>query len=130
MMKRTFLGVLCAMHGLPAFAGSTLQHDPFARPSLAISPAAPSGPNPASGKTGVAVEDATPWNPQLIAVMVAGKSSVVNIEGVMVRIGEEINGHRLAQVNDGEALFIKGRKRVVLRMDDGALRANRDQGKP
>jgi hypothetical protein len=46
--------------------------------------------------------------------MVAGPKSAVSIDGTIVRIGEVINGHRLVEVHEQTATFVKNRKRVTL----------------
>ncbi len=105
----------------PVFAGDSLKHDPFARPLL-------SAPLPSNTIAGTVAEEEMPWNPQLIAVMVAGKDSLVNLDGVIIRLGEENDGYRLVQVRDREAVFKKGNKRIVLNMEMSALRKNKERG--
>lgn len=105
---------------LPAFAGDSLKHDPFARPLLSAPPS-----NTAAGTV---AEEEMPWNPQLIAVMVAGNNSLVNLDGIILKIGEEQDGYRLVQVRDHEAVFKKGNKRIVLNMEMSALRQNKERG--
>ena len=110
--------VLMAVYFLPpAFAGDSLKHDPFARPLLSV---------PLS--SGIAAEEEMPWNPQLTAVMAAGKNSLVNLDGVILKIGEEQDGYRLVEVRDREAVFRKGNKRIVLNMEMSALRKNNERG--
>lgn len=86
---------------------SGLRHDPFARPDLALAPAA-------------AAQSAEPapkeWKPQLRAVIVAGKSSLVNVEGTIVPLGGQIDGYRLTRVEDRTAVFMKNGERVELTM--------------
>ncbi len=114
--------VLIAVFFLPpAFAGDSLKHDPFARPLL-------SAPLPSNTAAGTVAEEEMPWNPQLIAVMVAGKDSLVNLDGIIIKIGEEKDGYRLVQVRDQEAIFKKGNKRIVLNMEMSALRKNKERG--
>lgn len=105
----------------PAFAGDSLKHDPFARPLL-------SAPLPSNTATSIAAEEEMPWNPQLIAVMVAGRNSLVNLDGIILKIGEELDGYRLVQVRDHEAVFKKGNKRIVLNMEMSTLRQNKERG--
>lgn len=105
-----------------AFAEDALKHDPFARPLLtAAFPV-----NTESADTNAEVE--TPWNPTLTAVMVAGKHSLVNIDGVIIKLGEEKDGYRLIQVKDHEAVFKKGNKRIVLDMEMSDLQKNNERG--
>lgn len=103
--------------------GRLLHQDPFARPALATQAASVRGP----GSGGV--ESAPAWSPQLVAVVVAGSDSLVNIDGAIVRMGEEIDGHRLVAVREEEAVFLQGNKRTVLRMRT-ALKQDRERGRP
>jgi hypothetical protein len=103
-------------------AGVLLKHDPFARPLLSAS--LPN--NSATANAQAEVE--TPWNPQLIAVMVSGKSSLVNLDGVILKIGEEKDGYRFVQAKDHEVVFKKGNKRIVLNMEMSTLRKNKERG--
>lgn len=110
---------LCFYH--TAIADEALRHDPFARPLFT------SLSTTKSEATDVAVEEAI-WNPTLKAVMVAGKNSLVNVDGVIIKLGEEIDGHRLIQVKDYEAIFKKGNKRVVLTIAIQTMRQNKERG--
>jgi len=100
-----------------AFASdeTTLKHDPFARPLLTTAAA--------SSESGAKVEEETPWNPTLTAVMVAGKNSLITIDGMIMKLGEVKDGYRLVQVKDHEAVFKKDKKRVVLEIKVVAIRA-------
>ncbi|MDO9393102.1 MAG: hypothetical protein Q7T42_03895 [Methylotenera sp.] len=96
-----------------AFAGETLKNDPFARPLLSATL-----PNNAEN-TAVNIEEEMPWHPTLSAVMLAGRHSMVTLDGAILKIGEEKDGYRLVQVKDHEAVFKKGKKRIVLKMETG-----------
>lgn len=103
------LAQLCA---LPYAQAQNLQHDLFARPALSslqrLHPepppvSAPQPPEPA-------------WNPVLKAVIVAGRGSLANVGGVIVGIGGIIDGYRLVQVRESEAVFVKDGKRYTLKL--------------
>jgi len=103
--------VLACMPGLAAAQAERLRHDLFARPTLsAVQPLSA----PAQGGEAAAAEAEAPWNPELIAVMLAGGKSIANLDGVMVRIGESINGYVLVEVGEEQAVLQKGRKRLVV----------------
>jgi len=104
-----------------AWSAPPLRHDPFARPLLTATV-----PKSVTAQGTVAV-DIPPWNPNLIAVMVAGDHSLVNLEGTIVAIGQELDGYRLVQVRDREAIFTRGKQRVVLKMEASMLRSNKDR---
>jgi hypothetical protein len=97
-----------------------LKNDPFARPML-LPRGAPAPGNVPSAPS-VANLPGVTWNPELTAILSAGKDSMVKVGGVMVRMGEVIDGHRLVAVRESEAVFIvvRNRKRVVLSLSGRA----------
>lgn len=95
------------LHGAPALAAQALRHDPFVRPPLM----APAPARPASASL------VAPWQPTLSAVLVAGPDSLVNVGGFVIKLGQEIDGYRLLQVSEGQAVFLKNKKRIVLKMN-------------
>jgi hypothetical protein len=107
--------VLSAISTAFAAEEAVLKHDPFARPLLTAAVA--------TAESGAKIEEEIPWNPTLTAVMVAGKNSLITIDGVIMKQGEEKDGYRLVQVKDHEAIFKKGKKRIVLEIKVGAIRA-------
>jgi hypothetical protein len=92
--------------------GRTLQHDPFARPALGALPAAAVPGAPARRVQG-APPEAKP-KISLHAVLVAGPDSMANIDGVMVRLGESVQGYRLLAVHDRSAVFEKNNAKFTL----------------
>lgn len=117
MMKIRFsLCMMMVLGNMPtAFADEALKHDPFVRPLLSEAAAT-------TTESGAKIEEETPWNPTLTAVMVAGKNSLITIDGVIMKLGEVKDGYRLTQVKDHEAVFKKGKKRIVLEIKIGAVR--------
>ena len=128
-------GLLCLPGLVPAQADG-LKHDPFARPVLAPRPA-PAAPVPGDSVRAPVPEPV--WKPELRAVMVAGPKSIVNVAGVLVRIGEQIDGYRLVEVHEETAVFVNNKKRVTLslrgieplrnpppRQDDREMKERRD----
>jgi hypothetical protein len=128
-------GLLC-LPGLAEAQADGLKHDPFARPVLAPLPASAASMPGNSAKA--PVPDPV-WKPELRAVMVAGPKSIVNIDGALVRIGEQINGYRLVEVHEETAVFVNDKKKVTLslrrieplrkappRQDDRELKERRD----
>ena len=104
-----------------AMAEGLLKHDPFSRPLISNLPAN-------NTEAASVIADEAPWNPQLSAVMVAGKHSLVTVDGVTLKLGEEKDGYKLIQVKDHEAVFKKGKKRVVLNMPIMTGRQNKERG--
>lgn len=104
--------MLLACAPAPAYSqAATLRHDPFVRPAAAQQRLAQD-----ANKSGSVPAREERWNPELRAVMLAGASSMANVDGTVLRIGEEINGYRLVEVHDGEALFSKGAERLTVSM--------------
>ncbi|OGA24786.1 MAG: hypothetical protein A3I02_12230 [Betaproteobacteria bacterium RIFCSPLOWO2_02_FULL_67_26] len=110
--------------GLAVAQAPALKNDPFARPLLSSHGAPAPGNVPSAAR--VADAPVMSWNPELTAILSAGKDSMVKVGGVMVRVGEVIDGHRLVAVRESEAVFIavQDRKRVVL-----SLSGREGQGK-
>ncbi len=111
----------CAPGLAHAQADTPLKHDPFARPTQA----ALQQLKPQPQNAGAISAQESAWNPELKAVMLAGAKSMVNVDGQMVGIGEEIHGHKLLEVRDGEAVFITGGKRRTVAMRGGAQQIGR-----
>lgn len=122
--SRVLVYIAAGLACTPGFGwaqSDALKHDPFARPAfLKATPltAAQARDNAGVGK-GALPEAA--WQPELAAVMVAGPKSAVSIDGKIVRLGEEINGHRLVEVHEQTAVFVKDRKRVTLSLREMKL---------
>lgn len=108
------LGLIALMAGLlpGAATAEPLLHDPFARP-FQIGSTLSTGAN-------------TSGNPKLIAVIVDGKKSLVNLNGTIIGIGEDKDGYRLIRVLDRKAIFKKRNKWVVLEMS--SLKPGNERG--
>jgi hypothetical protein len=106
--------------GLVVAQAPALKNDPFARPQLSSRGAPPAGNVPSAPSPAA---PGSSWNPELTAILSAGKDSMVKVGGVMVRMGEVVDGHRLVQVRESEAVFIavQDRKRVVLSLSGREL---------
>jgi hypothetical protein len=95
-----------------------LQHDPFVRPAIAGFAAAP---RPLGGVAPAVGANAQPRPQlQLNAVLVAGSDSIANVDGVMVRIGQSVQGYRLVAVGDRSAVFEKNNAKVTLSLREGS----------
>ena len=104
-----------------AMAEGQLLHDPFSRPLISNLPTN-------NAETTSDATNETLWSPQLTAVMVAGKHSLATVDGVTLKLGEEKDGYKLIQVKDHEAIFKKGKKRVVLNIPMMTARQNKERG--
>lgn len=94
------LALLC-LAGLAHAQG--LRHDPFARP-------------PPAARAPTESERRPETRPELRAIMAAGPDSLVNIDGTLLRRGEEYMGYRLLEVHDETAVFVFNKQRVSLSM--------------
>jgi hypothetical protein len=54
----------------------------------------------------------------LRGTMVAGQQSLANISGVIVSLGEEINGFKLIAIHQREVVLLKNDERRILSVDD------------
>ncbi len=75
---------------------TALKRNPFERPDAEVLITSAAGLNeiPSAGR-----------EPDLRAVLVAGSKSVVDFGGVIMQIGESINGYRLLSVEEDKAVF-------------------------
>lgn len=55
---------------------------------------------------------------KLFATLRAGENSMVNIQGRIVQLGEEIDGYKLVEVNDRSAVFVNSEQQVHLSLDE------------
>jgi hypothetical protein len=118
----------CLLLGLAACATAAsaaeeipLRYDPFVTPPPIREPAAPR-PGPAATAGGLAPAGPVstpepPWQPHLRATLVSGAGSVADVDGVVLRVGEAVDGHRLVEVRERAAVFEKGGARVLVSMD-------------
>jgi hypothetical protein len=108
--------ILAAVLGAGGAAADrrALQHDVFARPSL-NERAAERG----ADRTAPAPEPEA-WQPQLRAIVLAGPRSMVLVDRSTVELGASIAGHRLVDVTEGKAVFVRGGQRVELTLGRSA----------
>ena len=115
-------GLAAVLAGFPKSSfsqGEKLQHDPFARPALTgLQHASRPGPARNGEPTAAATRRL-----KLQAVMVAGPKSIANVNGTMVRIGDQIYGYRLVEVHERGAVFEKNKARFVVSIRRDAARA-------
>lgn len=95
-------------------SGAELRTNPFIRPPLNTNV---SGHTNATGP----VRSKSPPR-KLRLTLAAGPDSLVNVDGKILRIGEEINGYRLEAVREAAAIFSNGEQLIELRIRDGDSR--------
>jgi hypothetical protein len=120
MVKRHPLAVLLVIVGLLLFAVSVqainmapkLHSDPFEQPDLLLQQ---------TRELEIEVKpEASSWQPRLRATMRSAHGAMVNIDGDIIGIGEEINGFRLLEVQERSATFSKDGKKFPVSLDDVA----------
>jgi|GEM_PF-1180441 len=102
----------------PAVAGmaSVLHNNPFEK----LVSQAETRPAVRAAARPEAITPPTPWAPPLKATVVAGKGSLVNVDGEILGLGESHGGYRLVEVHERTAVFERGGKRYVLSLDTRA----------
>ncbi len=114
MGKRHFLLSIFALPAL--FAGAVvaeetvymLQSNPFARPLVE---------KPTEAKPILAPEPSSLKDLELRATMVTKGDSFANVGGMILGIGEEIQGYRLVSVENEKAVFSKAGEFITLTLD-------------
>ena len=84
-----------------------VQHDPFQRPVI---------PQPEPEVSKPSAQQA--WAPKLTATLRAGRNSMANVNGNIIKLGETIDGYRLIEVDERSAVFVKNKQRTHLTIDD------------
>jgi len=83
----------------------TLHYDPFQKPVLTRAK------QPMEGRSqSIQVN----WEPKLHATLVAGKNSMVNVNGTSIKLGERFQGYRLIKVRNSTAIFVKTPHKIEL----------------
>lgn len=114
-MNKRFYLILCT--GICSFSASgaenpqanRVRHDPFQRPAL-----------PQSSITAPEAEKPTaqqPWAPKLSGTLRAGRNSMANVNGNIVKLGETIDGYKLIEVDERSAIFVKNKQSTHLTID-------------
>lgn len=107
------LSLAVTLAAVPQLHAATLQHDLFSRPSLDTL-------KPAQQETVKAVTPPAPppeppeWKPELKAIISGGGSALVNVGGRIFRIGQDVDGYRLVEVQERQATFVKDKVRYTL----------------
>ena len=109
-LRNAVLAMVAITYLMPALAVAAepqieLQRNPFSRPAaeeLMVTAAIPN--------EGLAAGRA----PELRAVLVAGSKSIVNIDGVILQVGECADAYCLLSVEEGKARVSRNDKEIVL----------------
>ncbi len=108
LQRLSLLAVLAVASA--ALVAAEPPRDPFAGPDLDAPERADAAPTPEPEPV---VE-----LPRLRGVLLAGPDSLVNIDGEVLALGEEIRGYRLVEVGERSAVLAREGVRVVIRFPD------------
>jgi hypothetical protein len=113
-MRKSFLVLLTFVCPFSALGGEYYQpirvlNDPFQKPSIPQKIIArPEAEKAPSQQT---------WAPQLKATLRAGRNSMANVNGKIIKLGETINGYKLMGVGERSAILVKNKHRLQLTID-------------
>ncbi len=94
-----------------------LHHNPFQRPqpsALVTAEGMASPERPLRRKT-------PPPQLELRATLLSNRTPLVNVDGHILAIGDEIEGYRLTRITEGTAVFTSGQRRLTLTIDSRDL---------
>lgn len=96
-----------------------LTHDPFKKPDFLLKPpaSAASSALAPSANEGVVEDVVAPLEGELRATIQAGAYSMVNVGGEILMLGDTLDGYRLVQVGETEAIFEKNGTKRTLKQD-------------
>lgn len=114
-----FLACLCSFCVLGSEYVQTIRvlHDPFQRPAISQKSMAV----PETAKTPV---QPPAWIPQLKATLLAGRNSMANVDGKVIKLGETINGYKLIKVGERSAVLVKNKQHKQITIDDETNKQN------
>lgn len=116
-MKRAWLSIAFSILSLPSAntfpAGVSeqplLRTNPFIQPNLMAGP---------GEQAGAASKESDPADMVLRGTLMAGSDPMANISGVILEVGDEVNGHRLVSVGEWEVILEKDGVRKMLTVDN------------
>ena len=101
----------------PSWGAEPISKNPFTRPGYTAD-------RPLPGPLAAPPEDQEPL--ELRATLVAGGRVMANLNGEILEPGDEIQGHRLLRVTEGEAVLLRDGTRMTLLVRDDREEADRD----
>ena len=60
------------------------------------------------------------WQPALKAILFAGKNSLINLNGMILKTGDEINGYRVARITETQVILKSRNETITLDMDQAS----------
>lgn len=115
-MKQWLFSFFCLIWSMYAnseeqYSFTRVLHDPFQKPAIQEK-------KPIEQQASEATEKQVVQPPNLIATMLAGRNSMANVDGKIIKLGETINGYKLVQVESRKVVFVKNRKYIYLSIDN------------
>ncbi|MEY4932122.1 MAG: hypothetical protein RLZZ403_442 [Pseudomonadota bacterium] len=109
---------LAAICTLLCLASSTAAQEPALRNNLFGAPPAPearaaAGTSPVAG----AAPAGEAWQPALKAILFAGKQSLINLNGFILKTGDEINGFKVWRINETDVVLKRRNDTITLKLD-------------
>jgi hypothetical protein len=104
------LVLLFGWSGPGSAAAPALKRDPFEEPAVIK--------EQRSVLTGQRISEYGVWKPDLRATMRSSSGAMANIDGKIIKVGEEVAGFLLVDVSERSAIFEKYGKRIVISMDE------------
>ncbi|NKB35810.1 MAG: hypothetical protein GKR93_01390 [Gammaproteobacteria bacterium] len=117
----TLLVLLCTQTAEAVNMAPKLHFDPFETPEM------PARQEIEEGKE--IILEPLAWQPRLKAIMRSNRAVMVNIDGEIIGIGEELNGFRLLEVQERAATFEKNGKIFPVLLDDARDPELRERGR-
>lgn len=115
MSKSSFCLLCACLYSFSVEGGeypqaNRVRHDPFQRPVIPQTSVAESKVSKPSAQQA--------WTPKLTATLRAGRNSMANVNGKIIKLSETIDGYRLIEVDERSAVFVKNKQRTHLTIDD------------
>jgi hypothetical protein len=115
-MKNWLFSFFCLIWSMCAnseeqYSFTRVLHDPFQKPAIQEK-------KTIEQQTSEVTQNQLAQPPNLIATMLAGRHSMANVDGKIIKLGETINGYTLVQVESRKAVFVKNKKYIYLSIDN------------
>ena len=104
--------VFLSLSSASVAASGEIRRNPFVRPPTEVL---------LEERPAVADRQRQEWRPELRAVLVAGKKSVADFGGVILKVGEITNGYRLLSVHEDAATFSRDGEKIVFSLFEQEL---------
>jgi hypothetical protein len=102
---------------MQAVEGASGERNPFALPAEVQK----SGAGQKPGETGAIKPGQEPFQGfRVTTILISGQTRVAAVNGVLKKKGDEIDGYRLAEIEEKQVTLVKGKEKLVLKIDSRA----------